>query len=210
MLQILNPSRNLKLGQSRPRESAIRTIQLMTIIWMCVELSVSLFAGIRASSVALTAFAGDSAIELFSAIVVFFRFSMGSNSEKGAARINAVLLYILAGYILLTSVFSLQSDRYRPKPSLVGILLLSVAAVMMPFLGAAKKRLAAEVSSRALRADAAQSNICAYMSWIALAGLILNATFHIPWADSIAALFLLPLVIREANEARKGEVCGCH
>ncbi len=60
-----------------------------------------------------------------------------------------------------------------------------------------------------MKADAAQSNLCAYMAWIALAGLVLNALFHVPWADSVAALFLLPLILREANEARKGGVCEC-
>jgi len=71
----------------------------------------------------------------------------------------------------------------------------------------AKKRLAAETGSRALKADAAQSDICAYMSWIALAGLLVNFFLHIPWADSVAALLLLPIVLKEAREASKGEVC---
>lgn len=78
----------------------------------------------------------------------------------------------------------------------------------MPVLGAAKKRLAEKTGSRALKADATQSNLCAYMSWIALFGLIINAAVHVPWADSVAAL-LLPLVIREANEAREGDICDC-
>lgn len=190
--------------------TSIRTLQLLTITWMCVELAVSLVAGIRSHSVALTAFAGDSAVELLSAYVVLRRFSLGQAAERTAARINAVLLYILAGYIVITSALSVLSEHFRPEPSILGIVLLIAAALVMPLLGRAKKKLAAKAHSGALRADAAQSNICAYMSWIALAGLIVNAAFHIPWADSLAALLLLPLVIREANEAREGETCGCH
>jgi divalent metal cation (Fe/Co/Zn/Cd) transporter len=77
-------------------------------------------------------------------------------------------------------------------------------------LGRAKKKLAMETGSKALNADAAQSNICAYMSWIALAGLSFKYFFHLPWADSLAALALLPIVLKEAGEARKGETCeGC-
>jgi divalent metal cation (Fe/Co/Zn/Cd) transporter len=189
--------------------AAIRITEIITIAWMCIELSVSLFAGIRACSVALTSFAGDSGIELFSAVVVLRRFSVGCSAEKNATRINAMLLYVLAAYILLTSTVSLLNERYRAEPSSLGIVLLLVAAIIMPRLGAAKRRFAKKANSGALKADAAQSNICAYMSWIALAGLVLNALFHIAWADSLAALCLLPLVFQEANEARKGEMSCC-
>jgi divalent metal cation (Fe/Co/Zn/Cd) transporter len=56
-------------------------------------------------------------------------------------------------------------------------------------------------------ADATQSAVCAYMSWIALAGLGMNAVFHLPWADSLAASLLIPLVVKEANDARRGKDC---
>ncbi|WP_353070465.1 cation transporter [Tunturibacter empetritectus] len=79
------------------------------------------------------------------------------------SRTNAVLLYLLAVYIVVSSFFTLFS-RVRPQPSIVGIVLLITSAIIMPWLGATKKRLARETNSGALRADAAQSNICAYMS----------------------------------------------
>jgi divalent metal cation (Fe/Co/Zn/Cd) transporter len=189
-------------------EVAIRSIQRITIAWMCVELLVAAIAGIRAHSVALTAFAGDSAVELFSAIVVLQRFRLGPGSERVTAKVNAALLYVLAVYIVVSSSLTLFG-RFRPQPSVLGIVLLVASAIIMPWLGASKKRQALQTNSGALRADAAQSNICAYMSWIALAGLVTNAVLHIPWADSIAALLLLPLVLYEANEARKGESCNC-
>ena len=60
-----------------------------------------------------------------------------------------------------------------------------------------------------LQADAAQSSLCAYLSWIALAGLLLNAVAHTACADPIAALGLLPFVIKEAKEAFEGHTCSC-
>ena len=63
--------------------------------------------------------------------------------------------------------------------------------------------------SRSSEAHAAQSNICAYMSWIALAGLLVNRYFHLHWADPVAALLLLPIVLKEAGEASRGDVCEC-
>lgn len=176
---------------------------------MCVELGVALFAGIRACSVALTAFGADSGIELLSAFVVLRRFASKPISELRAARISGILLYVLAAYILVTSALSFMNTRLQPEPTVLGIGLLIAASIIMPLLGRAKKTLAAETGSRALGADAAQSNICAYMSWIALAGLLLNFFFHFPWADSAAALLLLPIVLKEAAEASKGEVCEC-
>ena len=70
----------------------------------------------------------------------------------------------------------------------------------MPGLGRAKRHLAAELDSASLRADAAQSSACAYLSWIALAGLLFNAWLGWAWADSVAALGLLPFVVFEARE----------
>lgn len=189
--------------------SRVKTLQLVTIAWMAVELSVALFSGIRARSIALTAFGVDSAIELLSAVVVLRRFSLGPGAERRAARVSGVLLYALGAFILVSTMLSLIGMVPKPQPTVPGTLLLIAAAVIMPLLGRAKRKLAHETGSRALNADAAQSNICAYMSWIALAGLLLNLLWHLAWADSLAALLLIPIVIKEANEARRGEVCDC-
>ena len=77
----------------------------------------------------------------------------------------------------------------------------------MPWLARRKLELAAATRSHSLRADAAQSSICAYMSWIALAGLMLNAAFHLSWADPVAAFGLLPIIFREAKEILEGRAC---
>ena len=199
------------IDQKQTVESAVVAsivrLQWVTIAWMCLELFVAALAGVRACSIALTAFAGDSAIELFSAVVVLRRFRIGIAAEKSAAKATAVLLYLLAAYILVSSSVALLSHRLEAKPSYLGIGLLMAASIIMPLLGRAKRHLAVETGSKALKADAAQSSVCAYMSWIALAGLGMNAVFHLPWMDSAAALLLIPLVVKEANEARRGKVC---
>ena len=71
----------------------IQRIQTITIVWMTVETAVSLSAAWMARSPALFAFGGDSAIELFSAIVVLWRFrahAAQEQSENLAARIEAI------------------------------------------------------------------------------------------------------------------------
>jgi divalent metal cation (Fe/Co/Zn/Cd) transporter len=45
------------------------------------------------------------------------------------------------------------------------------------------------------------------MALIALAGLVLNAIWGVKWADPVAALALLPLILHEGWEAMKGNPC---
>ena len=188
----------------------IAWIQAITIGWMLVEVTVSLGAAWRAHSPALLAFGGDSAIELLSGAVVYWRFQpkwRGKLTEHRAARIAGGLLFALAGYVALVAAWSLFGHR-EAKPSFAGIAVLVAAAVVMPLLAQQKRRLSAITASAALRADAAESALCGYLAIIALAGLVANAFWGITWADPLAALCLLPLVVREGWEAMQGKACG--
>jgi divalent metal cation (Fe/Co/Zn/Cd) transporter len=189
----------------------IQRVQAITIVWMSAEAAVSLFAAWRARSPALLAFGGDSAIELASAVVVLWRFQASAareHAERRAARVAGVLLFVLAACVVATSVMALLGYS-EPKPTFLGIAILIVAAVFMPLLAREKRRLSAATGSAALRADAVQSALCAYLSLIALTGLVINAIWHIKWTDPIAALAVLPLILREGWEALRGKTCDC-
>jgi len=189
----------------------IRRIQTITIAWMSAEAVVSLLAAWMAHSPALLAFGGDSGIELLSAVVVYWRFrSKGSDerTEKLAARITGSVLFALAAYVALVAALALLGHS-EVRPSFLGIVVLIVAAVVMPLLAQQKRRLSALTASAALRADAAESALCGYLSIIALAGLVANAFWGITWADPVAALCLIPLVAREGWQALKGRPCDC-
>jgi divalent metal cation (Fe/Co/Zn/Cd) transporter len=189
----------------------IQRVQTLTIAWMSVEAVVSLFAAWRARSPVLLAFGGDSAIELFSAVVVLWRFRTSvahEDVEKRAARVAGALLFALAALVVITSVTSLLGYS-EPTPTFLGIAILIAAAAVMPWLAKEKRRLSAATGSAALRADAAQSALCAYLSLIALAGLAINAIWHVGWADPIAALVVFPLIVWEGREAMRGNACGC-
>jgi len=191
--------------------SRIRRIQVLTIAWMSVEALVSLSAAWMAHSPALLAFGGDSAIELLSAVVVYWRFRSkrsDERTEKLAARITGSLLFALAAYVTLVAVLALLGDR-EVRPSYLGIVVLLVAAIAMPVLARQKRQLSVLTASAALRADAAESALCGYLSIIALAGLVANAFWGVTWADPIAALYLIPLVAREGWQALKGRPCEC-
>jgi divalent metal cation (Fe/Co/Zn/Cd) transporter len=178
-------------------------LQILTIVWMSVEAIVASTAAWTARSPALLGFSGDSAIELFSAIIVLWRFRAKSDlavAEQLAARVAGGLLFVVAAFVIVSSGLSLLGYR-EAQPSIIGIIVLIVAAIGMPWLASQKRKVATQVASAALRADATESAVCGYLSLIALAGLLANAIFHAPWADPIAALALVPLIAREAWQA---------
>ena len=178
---------------------------------MVAEAALSLWAAWRARSPALAAFGGDSAIELLSAAVVLwhFRSHQSEHAERRAARIAAILLFALAAYVVLASAASLLG-YIEPKPSYLGIAVLLGAAIIMPMLARKQRYLSAQTGSAALRADAAESSLCAYLSVIALIGLAVHVIWHIAWADPVAALAITPFILFEAREAMRGKACGCH
>jgi divalent metal cation (Fe/Co/Zn/Cd) transporter len=182
-------------------------LQVLTIVWMTIEAVVSLGTAWSSHSPALFAFGGDSLIELLSAAVVFWRFRFGLN-EARAARIAGVLLFALAGLVMLTSVLNFLGYREAQR-SLVGIGILLAAAVAMPWLASRKRQLAVITASAALKADAAESALCGYMAWIALTGLAVNAIWGKSWADPVAALALTPLILREGWIAIHSSKLGC-
>jgi hypothetical protein len=148
----------------------VNRIQTLTLLWMTGEVVVSLEAAWKARSPALLAFGGDSAIELISAVVVRRRFRVlagQEQAESSAARITGFLLFALAAYVVVASVMALVAHA-EPKQSYLGIAVLIVAAVFMPWLAKEKRRLSAITDSAALRADAVESPLCGYLSLIAL------------------------------------------
>jgi divalent metal cation (Fe/Co/Zn/Cd) transporter len=118
------------------------------------------------------------------------------------------LLFVLAAFVALASILTLLG-HVEARPSAIGIVLLIIAAVLMPWLAKQKRRLSVVTGSAALRADAAESTVCGYLALIVLVGLIVNAVWRVSWADPVAALALLPLIVREGWEAMKGKPC-CH
>ena len=189
--------------------AAVRFVQWVTMAWMSVEVVIAAIAALRAHSIAILGFGGDSAIELLSAFVVLSRFTGTHLSEQRAAKITAVLLVLLAVFIVCASGLSLTGAWTAPKPSYLGMALLIAAAAVMPWLARRKRDLSRETGSSAMAADSVQSSMCAWLAWVALAGLGINAVFGISWADPAAALALIPIVLKEAGQAWNEKACHC-
>jgi len=198
--------------QEIPRDAVVRQgrrLEYFTVGWNLIEAAVALGAGLFAGSIALIGFGIDSLIETSSGAVLLWRLQEGEEGEKRermALKLVGISLLALAAYVAIDATKGLIL-REPPERSLVGIILAAVSLVVMPLLARAKRRVAAKLNSQALVADSHQTDICAYLSAILLVGLGLNGLFGWWWADPIAALAMVPIIVKEGLEALRGESC---
>jgi divalent metal cation (Fe/Co/Zn/Cd) transporter len=189
-----------------------RRLEYFTIVWNAFEGLVAIVAGAMAGSISLVGFGIDSFIEVISGSVLLWRMSVDADvprrerNERQALRIVGVCFLLLAAYIAYESVLDLWSRR-APEHSIPGILLACVSLVVMPLLSGAKRKVGRALGSAAMHADAKQTEFCAYMSAILLAGLLLNALFGLWWADPVAALIMVPIIAKEGIEGLQGKAC---
>jgi divalent metal cation (Fe/Co/Zn/Cd) transporter len=186
-----------------------RRLEYFTLSWNLAEAIVAVSAGLFAASIALIGFGFDSLIESLSGGILLWRLHGIEGEEKReqlARRMVGGSFFLLALYVAFEAGKSLL-HREEPEASIVGIVLSIVSLIVMPLLARAKRRVAASLNSRALAADSRQTDICAYLSAILLGGLLLNALFGWWWADPVAALCMLPMILREGSEAVRARSC---
>jgi divalent metal cation (Fe/Co/Zn/Cd) transporter len=189
-----------------------RRLEYLTIVWNSLEAIIAVGAGVIAGSIALVGFGIDSVIEVSSGAILLWRLISGEHREQLALRLVGISFLALAAYVAFDAIKSLWF-REPPEASYVGIALAALSVIVMPILARAKRKVAANINSRAMKADSRQTDICAYLSAILLIGLGLNALFGWWWADPAAALIMIPIIAKEGVEALRGEACcddGCH
>ena len=182
----------------------------VTIAYNVIEAVIAIGAGVVAGSVALVGFGLDSVIEVTASGAAQWRLRADFDAprrervERATLRIIGWSFLALAGYVVYDSVDALVG-REAPERSVVGLLLLALSAIVMPILARAKRRVARDMTSRALEAEATQTSLCAYLSVIALVGVALNALLGWWWADPVAALAMVPIIAKEGIEGARGE-----
>lgn len=197
---------------ARPeRLEAGRRLSYLSIALALLESALTIPAGINAKSIALLGFGLDSLIEVGSSSAVLWGIAGGADEqrewrERLSLQVVGALLLALAAYIAYDSITSL-ARREHPHRSIFGIVVLVLSLAAMLWLRRAKRNVALRLENDALIADSKQTEFCAYLSGIALVGLVLNATFGLWWADSAAAIVMIPIIIREGIEAAQGKAC---
>jgi divalent metal cation (Fe/Co/Zn/Cd) transporter len=196
-------------GVAAPHLREGRRLEYFTIGWNLIEAVVSIGAGALAGSTALIGFGVDSVIESASGGVLLWRLQDAPDHlarEEKALRLVGVTFLLLAAWVTYEASQSLWL-REIPSASYVGITVAALSVIIMPWLARQKRRVASHLGSRALVSDSRQTNLCAYLSAILLVGLLLNAILGWWWADPVAALAMVPIIVNEGIEALRGEHC---
>lgn len=179
------------------------------VLWNPVEVLVALPAGALVGSPALIAYGIKSFIELFAGSVMLWRLRMGwgvlleetEAAEKRAEKLIGITFFLLAGYIAVHAGASLAGWFREPEFSPAGLAIIVVSVLVMSILYVGKMRVAVPLQSRALRAEAIESLVCDVQDLTIIVGLGANALFGWWWADPIAALALIPFLVKEGREA---------
>jgi divalent metal cation (Fe/Co/Zn/Cd) transporter len=219
----------IQLGEVRPRVAAVpvlvpglrvaertvleRRARLLAwggIAWHVVEFAVALVAGLIAGSIALVGFGVDSLIEVFAGLAVVWLFTgarLGSHrAERRAQQAIAASFFLLAAYVAAEAIRTVVAGDH-PHTSWAGIGLAAFTAPTMPLLALAKRRVATRLHSAAAVNEAAQTQLCAYLSVALLLGLGANALLGWWWADPAVALLLVFVAVREGRASWRGEGC---
>jgi divalent metal cation (Fe/Co/Zn/Cd) transporter len=183
-----------------------------TIGYNSFEAIASLTAGLFAGSVALIGFGIDSLVEVSASGAAQWRLRSDLHHAR-RAQVEATTHRFVGGCFLALAVYVAVDSaktlwlRERPERTIAGIVILSMSVVVMPLLARAKLKVASAMDSGALRAEARQTSLCAYLSVIALAGVLLNATLGWWWADPLAALGMVPIIVSEGIDGLRTKPC---
>lgn len=185
-----------------------KVLEFLTVAYNVLEGVIAVGAGLVAGSIALVGFGFDSGIEVLASLLLIWRLYVGERVEKRALQLVGASFLLLAAYVAFDATKALVRSE-APDESIIGIVLAAVSVVVMPLLVRAKRRVADAIQSRAMHAEATQTQLCMYLSAILLAGLGLNAAFGWWWADPVAALVMVPIIANEGREALRGDTCEC-
>jgi divalent metal cation (Fe/Co/Zn/Cd) transporter len=192
-------------------------LTVLTIGWNSLEAVVAIVSGWLAGSIALVGFGLDSVVEVTSAVVIAWRLTRqgvdheaSERAERRAVRLIAVSFFAIAAYVTYDALVKLLGLGEHPEHSTVGLVLVALSLVVMPTLAWAKRRVATGLGSVALQADAAETQLCTYLSAVVLVGLAANGLFGWWWMDPLAGLGVAALAVKEGREAwASGDLCCC-
>ena len=215
--EIANTAAASQLASIMAEQSARRALvsrgsalSYVTLAYNVCEGIASLVAGTLAGSIALVGFGIDSLIEVTSSGAALWRLradvdpARRERVERASLRVIGACFLALAAYVLVDASLALWHHDV-PERSIIGIVIAALSVIVMPILARAKRRVAIALDSRALRADASQTDLCMYLSVIVLGGLALNAVLGWWWADPVAAIAMTPIIAREGIEGLRAE-----
>jgi divalent metal cation (Fe/Co/Zn/Cd) transporter len=187
-----------------------RWLAWLSLAYMAAEGAVAVAAAVMAGSVALLGFGLDSVIEGLASIIVVWRFTgartLSETAERRAHKAVAVTFFLLAPYIAADAIWALASGEH-PRGSWLGIGVAIASLIVMPLLGAAKKKIGRRLGSAATSGEGTQNILCAYLAAAVLAGLLASTWLGWWWLDPAVGLLIAGIAVHEGAEAWRGDDC---
>lgn len=184
---------------------------VVTALYNIGEGVVAIASGLAAHSLTLIAFGADSYLEVLAAGAVLWRLSyrdeeQGERAEQRARRVIGTTFLLLAAAVVFESTVSLAGHS-SAEPSRPGLIVLAASLTLMPLLSLTKLWTASRAKLPVLAAEARETIACSYLSITAFAGLIAVMVAGWWWLDAVAALLLVPWLVREGLEGVRGDAC---
>ena len=182
---------------------AVRLSQL-SLAWGGVSGLSAVLVGLIVGSLSLAGYGFDSIADASASAVLLHRFHTERNEphtadslERRAIRLVAIALGAIGAYLAVSAIRALAL-HHTPDSTAFGVAIAIASMIVLPPLAVAKRRTAGRLGSAALRADGLLTAVAAVLAFGALLGLILDPAFGWWWADSVIALLVVPVLLREA------------
>jgi divalent metal cation (Fe/Co/Zn/Cd) transporter len=114
------------------------------------------------------------------------------------------LLFALAAYVVVAAGWSLWRGEGAAF-SWPGLTIALLSIPLMLVLSRRKLALADQLGSAALRADAAESIACLWLSLVVVIGLLAQFAFGARWIDAVTSLTIVWFLVKEGREAWETE-----
>jgi divalent metal cation (Fe/Co/Zn/Cd) transporter len=198
-----------------------RSLEWFTLGWNLIEGAVAVTAALLAGSVVILGFGIDSFVECASSVVLLWRLYAEradtdperiERIDRRAHQLVGASLFLLAAYIVFDGGKALWLGEHA-EGSIAGLVVAAISIPVMLQLARVKRRVAAQLASRALAADSFQTTACMWLSLVTLVGAGANAALGWWWADPAAAIAMTYFIVKEGREAWRGDDCcdgGCH
>jgi divalent metal cation (Fe/Co/Zn/Cd) transporter len=188
---------------------AIRLSQA-TIAWNLAIGAAAIGTAVATGGLSLIGFGFNAVLDSSVSVLLIWRFRIEERGhdehaerlEQRALAMAAAAFIIVAVYLTIRAVYSLASGHHG-ESSGFGIAEASASLLVLPLLAVAKYRLAGELGSRALRADALLTTSGVALATITLAGLVLQSALGWWWADPVAALAIAGFLVWGGAQAFK-------
>lgn len=195
-------------------------LSVFTILYNIAEGLISTFLGYKDESLTLFGFGADSFIETISGFGILHmvtRIKSDPNSnrdkyERVALKVTGFSFYALALTLVVTSIYNITTDQ-QPTTAFWGVLISVISIAIMWGLVIWKTKVGKALNSDAIMADAECTKVCIYMSVVLLVSSGLYHFLKLPYTDSIGALVLAYLSVKEGREcfekAKSDKLCAC-